>query len=353
MPDGSNSAIYSSRPTVVVGGEDNPDLAAGLLGLCIVETVGGLYRCEVLFGNWGATGFRYFDRRTLDFGKGFELKIGNDKLFEGRITALEARFPEGGPPEIKVLAEDRLQDLRMTRRTRTFTDVTDSDVFRQVASDHGLRPQTDLNGSTYKVLSQVNQSDLAFLRDRARVIDAEVWVEGGTLRAAPRHSRAQGRALELVLGARLREFSVIADLANQRTSVTAGGWDIASKSVLTTEATESAIESELEGSEGGASILGSSLGQRKESLTHGVPLSSSEARAQAETLFRMMARRFLVGRGLAQTDAKLRVGSCVDLKGLGPLFSGKYYLAEVRHLFDGAQGIRTEFVGERPALGRA
>src|SRR5262245_17040808 len=123
MPDGTSSGVFSARPVFEVGGQDNPDLAAGLLALLVVETAGGLYRCEALFGNWGASGFRYFDRRTLDFGKTFQVKLGSDKLFDGRITALEARFPEGGPPQINVLAEDRLQDLRMTRRTRTFADM--------------------------------------------------------------------------------------------------------------------------------------------------------------------------------------------------------------------------------------
>jgi hypothetical protein len=67
----------------------------------------------------------------------------------------------------------------------------------------------------------------------------------------------------------------------------------------------------------------------------------------------MTARRFLVGHGIAETDSQLRVGSYVDLQDLGPLFSGKYYLSEVTHLFDGAHGIRTEFTGERPGIGRA
>jgi hypothetical protein len=40
------------------------------------------------------------------------------------------------------------------------------------------------------------------------------------------------------------------------------------------------------------------------------------------------------------------------LSGLGPLFSGKYYVAGVRHLFDGATGMRTEFTAERPGLSR-
>jgi phage protein D len=179
-----------------------------------------------------------------------------------------------------------------------------------------------------------------------------VWVEGSNLHAAPRGSRASGQPVELVLGARLREFSVAADLATQRESLTVGGWDVAAKGAQTHQATASAIAAELEGGESGPAILSSKFGARKEALVHSVPLSSAEAQAQAEAAFRLIARRFVVGRGRAQADERLRVGTFVDLKGLGPLFSGKYYLSEVRHLFDGAGGLRSEFAAERPSLGR-
>jgi hypothetical protein len=42
----------------------------------------------------------------------------------------------------------------------------------------------------------------------------------------------------------------------------------------------------------------------------------------------------------------------VDLKGLGPLFSGKYYVVAVQHMFDGIHGLRTAFTVERPGLGQ-
>src|SRR5439155_12349370 len=136
-------------------------LATGLLELSIVETTQGLYRCEAKFGNWGpqgsGTGFLYFDRQLLDFGKQFQVKLGTDVIFDGRVTGLEARFPESSPAEITVLAEDRFQDLRMTRRTQTFFDSSDSAVAQQIASDHGLTPSIDLQGPTHKVLAQVNQ----------------------------------------------------------------------------------------------------------------------------------------------------------------------------------------------------
>ena len=140
--------------------------------MTVHETVQGLYRAELRFGNWGpkdnAIGFLYFDRKKLDFGKALRLQLENDLLFDGRVSAIEAEFGEGSSPEISVLLEDRLQDLRMTRRTRSFQDVSDAQAIKRIASDHGLTPDVDVSGPTHKVLAQVNQSDLAFMRERAR-----------------------------------------------------------------------------------------------------------------------------------------------------------------------------------------
>ena len=124
-----------------------------------------------------------------------------------------------------------LQDLRMTRRTRTFADVSDADVMSQIANDHSLSPSVAVTGPTYKVLAQVNQSDLAFLRERARSIDAEVWVDGTTLNAKSRTSRG-GTPKELKHGQRAARLQRLADLAMQRTSVAVNGWDVAGKQAI-------------------------------------------------------------------------------------------------------------------------
>lgn len=356
MPDETTTGLKDSRPVIFIGGEEKPELATGLLSLLIVEHTSGLYRCEAKFGNWGTkdntTDFLYFDRKLLDFGKDIQIKLGTDSLFNGKIMALEASFPDGQSPEFSVLAEDRFQDLRMTRRTRTFADVSDSDVINQIANDHGLSPSVSVDGPTYKVLAQVNQSDLAFIRERARAIDAEVWMDDKTLNAKS-HSSRGGSSLELSYGNQLREFTVLADLAMQRTSVAVNGWDVSSKSALQYEATESVISSELNGDSSGVSILQSSFGARKEALVHTVPLNSQEAQHEAESFFKYSARRFVVGFGTAETKAALRVGARLDLQGLGPIFNGQYYVSEAKHIFDNAKGLRTEFRAERAGIGKA
>lgn len=356
MPPSPSSLLRASRPTVQIDGQDVPRLSEGLLGLLIVESTDGLYRCEVSFGNWGNTGsrigFLHFDRASLDFGKTLKIRLDDATLFEGRISALDASFPSDRSPEITALAEDRLLDLRMTRRTRTFSDASDSDVFQQIAGDHGLTPDLDIPGPTHAVLAQVNQSDLAFLRDRARAAGVELWVSESSLKARPRPERSDA-AVELAYGRQLREFNVLADLAHQHTALTASGWDVSAKDALSHEAGDDALGGEISDGESGASILRSAFGERKGSVVHGVPLGSDEVQTLAESTFRHAARRFLTGRGIAEPDPELRVGSSVDLTGLGPLFSGSYYVCEVRHRFDGRLGLRTEFQCERPWLGRA
>lgn len=355
MPDNTQSGIHSARPTINIAGQDDAALSEGLQRMEIVETIHGLHRCEAVFANWGSRNGRvdylYLDRSKLEFGAAFKVIWTGQTILEARILGLEAAFPQKSAPEICVLAEDRFQDLRMTRRTRSFADVSDADVFRQIASEHGLTATVNLNGPSHKVLVQVNQSDLAFLRERARTLDAELWMDGTKLFAKTRNDR-RGNALELTHGHELRSFTALADLASQRTTVTANGWDVQGKEALKHEASDTVISAELNGDTSGVSILKSTFGERKEALAHTVPMNSQETQAVAESYFKTCARRFVVGRGLAETQAKLRVGAVIELKNIGPLFTGKYYVVEVRHRFDSQLGIRTEFTVERPGLGQ-
>jgi phage protein D len=356
-----DDAFQDARPTITLDGKANESLRQGLLALMICEDTQGLYRCEATFGNLSGKSdgidFLYFDRQTIDFGKAFRIQLQDDLLFEGRITGMEARFPSKSPPELVVLAEDALQDLRMTRRTRTFVDQSDADVFNKIADDHQMGKNVQLTGGSYKVLAQVNQSDLAFLRERARAIEAELWVATDasgkpTLNARTRGDRATGTPVKLGWRNELTELNVVADLAGQRTSVLASGWDVSAKDKVTHTASDSDLGSEIGNDESGASILQAKFGDRKESIAHGVPFTQQEAEARAKAYFKIQARRFVVGHGVARTNGNLRVGTFVDLDGLGPLFNGKYYLAEVRHRFDGRCGLRTELEVERAGLGR-
>jgi phage protein D len=362
MPDqDQQNAFYPSRPTIKLDGQKNDALGQALLTLFVEETMLGLARCEAHFVNWGpknnSVDFLYFDRQAIDFGKDFAVEMGpadaSSEIFKGRITGLEAQYTVQRDPELTVLAEDRFQDLRMERRTRSFESMSDSDVISRIASQHGLTAQVDADGPTYRVLTQLNQSDLAFLRERVAAIDAELWLDDRTLHVQS-HTSRNGGTVELSYsrdGQNLLEFSVLADLAHQRTSVRVSGWDVSSKDKFDEEATDSAVSGELNGDRGGSAILGQALAERKERIVSAVPLSQQEAQSLAKARYRERARRFLKGKGVADGNPRLRVGATLNISGLGPMFSGKYYVTLARHTFDSRYGYRTTFETSRPGIG--
>ncbi|MBZ5621158.1 MAG: hypothetical protein LAQ69_20890 [Acidobacteriia bacterium] len=361
MPDaGQAPAVFGSRPVFTIGGQTQTLLGDRLLGLMVEETVEGLYRAEATFANFdqtgGGFGFLYFDRKLLDFGKDLTIQMGGGQtsatVFTGRLMALEGRYPHHTPPEVLLLAEDRLQDLRMTRRTRTFENISDSDLFQQIASQQGLQANVDVSGPTHKVLAQVNQSDLAFLRERARAVDAELWVDDKQLNVQSR-SKRKTNEFTLTYGQGLFEFTAMADLADQATGFSVTGWDVVSKQAISFRATSSALGGELNGDQGGSAVLQQAIGQRDQQVVHTLPFTSQEAQALAEGYYRRWARRFVTGSGIADGDGRIQVGTSLTLSGLGSLFDGKFYVTSVRHMFDPANGYRTWFAVERPGIGAA
>lgn len=71
----------------------------------------------------------------------------------------------------------------------------------------------------------------------------------------------------------------------------------------------------------------------------------------AAAAFDQRARRFVRLDGVAEGNARLRVGTHVEVSGLSPRFDNTYYVVEARHRYDLQTGYRTEFVGECAWLG--
>lgn len=357
----ASEAIAANRPSIRINGELNATLNESLIDLFVEETTQGLYRCEARFSNWRTTrrtaGFQFFGAETVDFGRDFTVEIGAQdsaqQIFNGRIMGIEAQYPAGRAPEIVILAEDRFQDLRMTRRTRTFIEKSISGIVREIADAHGLEPEIELVDShpVQAMTAQFNRSDLAFLRDLAREIDAETWVDGETLHLAARTARSAG-TVQVAYGRNLHNFTVLADLAHQRSSVSVSGWDVAYKEPINASAGEESISAELNGLRSGAEVLQQALGARHEQISHTGPADQEAAETTARYEFRQRARRFVSGSGTADGQPQMRAGSHVELAGLGSYFDGIYYARLVRHVYDLVGGYRTIFEAERPGIGK-
>jgi phage protein D len=353
--------LYASwAPTLDVDGSAKPELARDLVYLEVEEATEGLRTCVARFVNVGprsgaaVEGFLYLDGRTLDFGRRLDVAVGppggERRVFQGTVSALEHRYAEGQAHELAVFAEDALMKLRMTRRSTTYAKTTDARIAEDLATEHGLRADCDAPGPTYDVVQQWNQSDLAFLRDRARLIQAELFVEDGTLCFKARGART-ATVVTLVAGNTLLRAHVRADLAHQRTRVEVSAYDARARDGIDEEAGPDVVRAEVEAGRSGPDVLQRALGARVFRRHRQAPLTSAEAAAWARAEMLRRARGFVQLDATTSGTPDLVVGSKVELQGMGGPFDGApYYVTRVCHTYERRNGLRTHFDAERATV---
>lgn len=347
-------------PVFTVGGELDRDLARDCVRLEVEECTTGLRTLQVHFvavgaGAAGPPGpLLHLDGQSLDFGKQIQVSLGPKQgqrtVFDGVVSAIEVVYGNGEPPRVVVYAEDALMQLRMTRRMRTYTNVTDAQIAQQLADAHGLQTSISVDGPTYDVVQQVDQSDLAFLRERARLVQGEIWCVGRTLHVSSR-TRRQGTAITLVQGNDLISARVTADLAHQRSEVVVTGYDAKSRAVIDERAGPETIAEETPRGRNGADVVKRALGPSSSLRVREAALTAGEASAWAKAEMLRRARGFVTVSGTTRGSPDMVVGSLLRLEQVGPPFEGDgYYVTRLRHTFDLTTGLRTRFEAERATV---
>jgi phage protein D len=219
-----------------------------------------------------------------------------------------------------------------------------------VAREHGLQSDASIQGPRYDVVQQLNQSDLAFLRERARLVQAELWCTGKTLHFRSRTSR-RGSTLTLVQGNQLLWSRVMADLAHQRSEVVVTGYDATKKEVIDKRADKDTVREEASKGRTGPEVLARALGNSTSIRSRETAINADEALAWAKAEMLRRARGFVTVSGVAKGSPEMAVGSVLRLEMIGAPFEGDgYYVTQVCHTFDHVQGLRTRFEAERPTL---
>ena len=350
-------------PVFSLDGELARDLGRDCVRLEVCEGVEGLRTMQAWFQAVGreAPGppqpLLHLGRDAVDLGRAVRVSLGHDEaqrhVFEGVVSAVELVFRDGEPPPeplLVVFAEDPLMRLRMTRRMRTYTKVTDAAIAGQVADLHGLEADTAADGPSYDVVQQLNQSDLAFLRERARLVQAELWCTGRTLHFRSR-SRREATSLTLVHGPDLLSVRLCADLASQRSAVVVTGYDAGRERPIDRRVGPEVVDAEITAGRSGPRLVGQALGTSSTFRVREVALTGDEAAAWARAEMLRRGRRFVTATGMTRGSPDMVVGSRLRLELVGAQFEGPgYYVTHVKHTYDQVNGVRTHFQAERPTL---
>ena len=357
----TNKLVVVARPRFHIDGKPEPRLSTDLINLEATEDEYGITRLESVFLNWGRAtdnsipDYLYYDGAVLYFGKEIQVYAGEEDnsslIFSGIITSIEGNFLELRPPEIKVRAEDKLQWLRMKKRSRSYENMDDNAMTSIIAGDYGLSANASTDAPDYEEYLQVNQSDLTFLRDSAKRVDARLDQKDNNLFFLPRRGSTE-MPVKLTRKNELLRFQVNADLTHQRTEVRVHGYSVDGKRGIHETAGTDALSDEQTGSgRTGPDLLSNIQSDLTEDLHLETPATDAEANIIARSAMRKRARRFVVGNGVTNGTPGLHVGGRVDIVDIGSWFSGIHHIVKVRHCFDQRDGLRTYFTTERVEVG--
>jgi len=284
------------------------------------------------------------DNGPFDLTKEIEIAAGdasNERtiLIKGEISALEPYFGEGMTPELVVRGYDKSHRLFRETKSRAFLNKKDSQLAEEIAGEIGLTPEVDATNTVYDHVFQSNQSDLAFLMERAWRIGYECFVDDGKLyfRKPPDNPSS----VTLRWGDDLVSFRPRMTLAEQVDEVMVKGWDIDQQKAIVGKSQDGKLYPKIDESKNGAAWA-NGFGQGKLIIVDQPVVSQAEADALATARMNELSGAFVQASGVAFRRPNIKAGKMVDLQLLGNRLSGKYLVTNATHVYS-AEGFRTNF----------
>lgn len=352
--------LVSMIPTVKVGTGRQP-LPAKALGNLIRVVVDSHLHLPDMF----ELTFLDLERTVLDdagFKLGLEIEVRGGALNEkrdwslavGEITAMEGQY--GGSIRTTVVRgyshEHRLQ---RGRRSRTFLDAKDSDVAKQLAGDAGLQlGQIDATTQVHPQLAQADQTDWAFLMERATEIGYETGVAEGKFYFRKAHTVQQGTALAVTAGRELLSFRPRISVANLVPEVETRVQDPAEAKAVSAKAAVTTISADV-----GAGTASTAADQFKPMkppkpppTTENGPAASANGyvavdrgfavqaggdqvlKETADALAAHVGSTFAEAEGEILGDARVVAGAILQVDEVPKQFAGKWQVTAARHVFD-------------------
>jgi Bacteriophage probable baseplate hub protein len=302
--------------------------------------------------NWDAQQLRvsWSDSTLFKLGATVEVQMGYiDQLatiLTGEVTGLEPEFNATSAPLVTVRGYDRSHRLMRGRRTRTFTEIKDSEIAQQLAKDAGLSVQAEDTRIKHPYLYQHNQTDYEFLLERAARINYELRVQNKTLSFKPPQN-TKPATLTLDVGLDLLSFSARLSSVGQSPEVSVRGWDPKNKKAIVASASQQT--STMAGRAGGPASSRQAFGSASAGVVEQPIVSAAEAQQIADAQFNDSALRYVTAEATCPGRNDLHAGSVIKINGVGTRFSGDYYVVSVRHAFDGTNGFQTSFSARRNA----
>jgi phage protein D/phage baseplate assembly protein gpV len=293
-------------------------------------------------------GFRWADSEHFREGVKIEVKIGQEseplqRIFLGEVVGLELDMAAEGTPMLLVRCYDFSHRLQRNPLRRTFVQMTDSDIFKQVAEAAGFTPHADASPVVHDWVGQFNQSNWDFLNDRADRIGFRMYLQNERDLYFVKVEDGSTPPIPLEWGTSLRSFRPRLSAPPQVNEVVVLGWDPVNKETVIGKAERPVGLPTIGEQRRGGQIAQKAFGP---AISVGVfrPVTSTQAADRlAQSILDDIAGSYIEADGLCFGNQRIVPNALVELKKIGDRFGGTYYVTATTHRFSPVDGFSTRF----------
>lgn len=249
-------------------------------------------------------------------------------VFKGIVVKHGIKMDGDNFSRLIVQCKDSSVAMTVGRKNANFVDSKDSDIISKLIGAHsGLSSDVTDTTVSYKELVQYYCSDWDYLLMRAEVNGFLVTIDAG--KVTVKAPQVDGEAvLTLTYGIDLMAFSADVDAAAQFSVVKGIAWDPASQAVQEAQASPEQLTGQ---GNLAAADLASVIAPDYYRLQTDAPLENAVLTdwAKGQQIKSGLAR--IRGYAAFQGSAKVKLGTLVELKGVGNRFNGKVLVTAVKH----------------------
>lgn len=322
------------RLTIFSNGTQLDDSIA-IVSVTVSKTIKKIPTARIVFLDGDMPNRDFPVSNTDDFKPGSEIKINagydenEETIFQGVIVKHSIKITEDNYARLVIECRDKAVGMTIGRKNANYVDSKDSDIITKLIGNHsGLSSDVDATTTSFKEIVQYYCTDWDFLISRAEVNGLLVIVEDGKVMAKAPDTGATPQ-LKVTYGEDLIEFDAEMDARTQLTAVKGVSWDLKTQAVV--ESKEVSSQTLNEQGDLNSTELAKVFSPKSLRLQTSAPMEKTalEKWADGQQLKAGLAR--IQGRMKFQGSPKAKVGTLIELEGVGNRFNGKVFVSAVNH----------------------
>lgn len=347
-----NNGVNAAYFRLLLNGTDlSEDLVSAVEGITLEDEINLPAVLTVKFNmvDFERDTWRGGDLETFKPGDEVKVSMGIDRAVEmmtGEITSLDLSF--GEPSILEVICYDRLHRLRFGTRRRSFKDMKDSDIAASIAREVKLTPDAEDTGTVVPYLFQNNQTNYAFLLERAGRIGYEIFADDKKL-IFRRSQETKATELTLEYKADLDSFSGHLRTLTEGSKVEVRWWDMKNKEEVTSTASSGSETTVMGGQKSGYKISQDAFIESPVAVLDEAVIDVTDADNLARAGYNTRLREFITGEGKCTGNPAIRAGKTIEINGLSDRFNGVYYVVKTVHTMND-DGYTTNFTVKRTGI---